>query len=92
LSNYILETDYEGSRLKLEFDEASERAVLIVNGIVRAEDAGTTILRPATSLQTGYEWHELVEGIVKIEPAKISASIRSNKVELVNRIFLREVE
>lgn len=89
MSDYILEVTYRGAQLKLEIHERNEGASLIVNGIVRGEEAGSKTLRLESTVQTDYEWHELIEGMVQFEPGKISATIFANKVEVAHRIFVR---
>ncbi len=91
MSDYILEVTYRGAQLKLEIHENNDRASLLVNGIVRGEEAGSKTLRLTSSVQTDYEWHELVEGMVRFEPEKISATIFANNFEVAHRIFSREV-
>ena len=91
MSDYILEVTHRGARLKLEIYDHNDRASLIVNGIVRAEETGSKTLRLTSSVQTDYEWHELVEGMVRFEPGKISATIFANNFEVAHRIFPREV-
>ena len=91
MSDYILEVTHRGARLKLAIHETCDRASLIVNDIVRAEETGSKTLRLTSSVQTDYEWHELVEGIVRFEPGGISATIFANNFEVARRIFPREV-
>ena len=90
MSDYMLEATYRGAQLKLEIHESNGRASLIVNGIVRREEAGSKTLRLTATVQTDYEWHELVEGMVRFEPGKISATIFANNFEVAHRIFTRK--
>lgn len=90
MNNYILEVTYRGTQLKLEIHEANQCACLIVNGIVRGEESGATTLRLTSTVQTDYEWHELVEGRVQFRPEEISATIFASNFEVAHRIFPRE--
>ena len=87
MNNYMLEVSYGGAQLKLDIHENNKRSSLLVNGIVRGEEAGSKTLRITSTLQTDYEWHELIEAIVRFEPGKISATIFANNAEVAHRIF-----
>ncbi len=91
MSNHILEKNYRGTHLKLEiYDDGS--AQLLINGLVRSEgfDGGT--LRLSSVVQTDYEWHELIEGIVNFESHAITASLLASKVSLARETYRTDEE
>jgi hypothetical protein len=54
-----------GANLRLEY-QYPPRASLYINGVARdtvATDEVPITLRVTTTVQTGYEWHEFIEGI-----------------------------
>lgn len=87
-----LAISYRGARLELEFD-ASPAARLKVNGIVREQvcsDQLPITLKLTSTVQTDYEWHEFIEGLVTYGEVSISAKLLANSHELVAEEFTRE--
>lgn len=87
-----LETNYHGATIRLEFDK-SPGARLIINGLVRREwQAGENralVLRLTSTVQTDYEWHEFIEGIVDYSQEKIQATLVANNTEIARQCFER---
>lgn len=89
--NQTLETRYRGATLTLEI--ASPPALnLRINRLQRATASGSgeTVLRVSSTLQTDYEWHEFIEGVVHYGKDVISARILANNQELISRQYPRE--
>ena len=89
---YELKTEYGGVDLALRF-EPDSKASLCINGIERestSSDKRTITLTLSSTVQTDYEWHELVEAIVRYDTDNIRASIYANKQELVTRLIPRK--
>lgn len=86
---YQLETNYRGVELTLEFDDEPS-ASLYINGIVRdhvTSQRSKVVLRVTSTVQTDYEWHEFIEGVVEFRDATITGTILANKQELVKKEF-----
>ena len=81
-----LETSYGGANLHLQIDTNGE-AVLLVNGIARDKSAGNSTLLLSSTVQTDYEWHELIEGKVSYSQKEISATLFANKKKLAHNTF-----
>lgn len=69
---------------------------LVINDIVRGQQSATpdseTGFYLSTTVQVGYEEHELIEGRVTFHTDKIEASLAANGVELISeRIATKEV-
>lgn len=87
--SHKLEVSYRGSNLSLEFS-SSPLACLRINGLVREEAAGDrkpVTLKVASTVQTDYEWHEFIEGIVDYREGKIAARLVANSQELASDII-----
>ncbi|MBD3649318.1 MAG: hypothetical protein HUJ31_18130, partial [Pseudomonadales bacterium] len=68
-------------------------ARLLINGLVR-EQRQTSPGKPVTlklgsSVQTDYEWHEFIEGIVHYDTNRITAKIIANNAEVASGDFDR---
>jgi hypothetical protein len=86
---YQLETNYRGVELTLEFDDEPS-ASLYINGILRdhvASQRGKVVLRVTSTVQTDYEWHEFIEGVIELRHSVITGTILANKQELVKKEF-----
>lgn len=91
--NLMLETHYRGARLTLEIDR-SPAIRLWINGLLRDGAAGSTIpatLRVSTTVQTDYEWHEFIEGVVRFDGDHIQARLVANNHELASENYKRTV-
>ena len=85
-TEHNLKASYGGAELTLKISIEGE-ATLLVNGIARDRTRGTSTLLVSSTVQTDYEWHELIEGKVSIGEDEISASLFANKIELVQQNF-----
>lgn len=95
MSEFILTTDYRGCRIELLIGSELS-AQLKINGIVRESQlqtlekgANSGTLRLSSTIQTGYEWHEFVEGLVRYSEEAIEAKIFANSAELIARTYSR---
>ena len=86
MSNHILETTYRGAQLKLEISDDG-KTQLLINGLVRDEGSGEANLRLSSVVQTDYEWHELIEGIVSFEPGSVTASLLANNTNVAQETY-----
>lgn len=86
---FKLETEYRGSTLCLELENNLEnnQARLLINGIVRDQGIVTSSLCLSTTVQTDYEWHEFIEGIISREGKTLTAVLIANKAEVSRRDF-----
>ncbi|MEX2488960.1 MAG: hypothetical protein WD356_05465 [Pseudomonadales bacterium] len=93
MATQTLETNYHGATLRLEFEKSSG-ARLMINGLVRqerrAEENQALVLRLTSTVQTGYEWHEFIEGIVDYSQEKIQATLVANNTEIARESFERQ--
>jgi len=83
---HTLQIHYGGVAVELKFDE-TVHAELRIKHIVRDSvdsDNNPTRLVLTTTLQTDYEWHEFIEGIIEYHPDKIHAVLRANKTEIAS--------
>jgi hypothetical protein len=85
-TEHNLKASYGGADLALVISVEGE-ATLIVNGIARDRSEGASTLLVSSTVQTDYEWHELIEGKVSISENQISATLYANKVELAQQNF-----
>ena len=85
-----IEAAYGGAVLQLQISTKGE-AVLLVNGIVRDKNTGKNTLLVSSTVQTDYEWHELIEGKVSFSTNNISAALFANKVQLAQQDFPSEL-
>ena len=94
-----LETDYRGARLILTFSitpaandttlsaDDHPHAELRINGLLRddgSSEKDPTSLRLSSTVQTDYEWHEFIEGIVEYLPDKVIGRLLASNVELAS--------
>ncbi len=89
MNSYTLETSYRGAQLKLVLD-TNGTAKLSINGMLRDETivrTGQSALTLSSSVQTDYEWHELIEAHVQIHNHLIAAQLLSNNVEVAREEF-----
>lgn len=87
--NNTLETHHQGVRLSLEI-RTPAAVTLRINGLARdsaASDEPRVTLRVSSTAQTGYEWHELIEGIVTWTDGQITARLLANNQELVQEHY-----
>jgi len=86
LSNHILETTYRGAHLKLEISDKG-KTQLLINTLVRDEGSSEETLRLSSVVQTDYEWHELIEGLVSFEPGSITATLLANNICVAHKTY-----
>lgn len=65
---------------------------LKINGIIRTSAMQAGYLKLTTSLQTGYEWHEWVEGICLIRPTHTQLTLTCNNETIADQQFNSESE
>ena len=82
---FKLETEYRGSTLCLELE--NNQARLLINGIVRDQGIVTSSLRLSTTVQTDYEWHEFIEGIISPGEKTLTAVLTASKAEVSRKDF-----
>jgi len=85
-NSHRIDASYGGVELQLQISTDGE-AILLVNGIARDKSTGKKTLLVTSTVQTDYEWHELIEGKVLFSPEYISAALYANKVQLVHQKF-----
>lgn len=84
-----LETRYRGVDLALDIGRP-HTVTLRINGITRdrADGAGANVtLRVNSTVQTDYEWHEFIEGIVTFDGGGATARIVANNLELARQHY-----
>ena len=77
--------NYRGAILTVESDEDEGR--LLINGLIRAREKLRPAMQLTSTVQTDYEWHELIEGIIKRKAGKITLSLKANNVEIALEAF-----
>ncbi|MBV1876348.1 MAG: hypothetical protein KUG79_01780 [Pseudomonadales bacterium] len=88
----ILETRHEGALLQLHFDNNQPRATLTINGVIRETVSSiqpSITLKLTSPLQTGYEYHDFLEAIVKYTPTEVSAVLQISDTELIHTTIER---
>jgi hypothetical protein len=85
--NRIICKDYKDSAICLHLDLPSSVS-LVINNVVRqrktAASASETGFYLSTTLQVGYEEHELIEGSASYRSGVIEARLSANGVELAS--------
>ena len=84
-----LEAEYRHAVLRVELD-SNRSARLLINNIQRMQASLTTlsgILRLSSSVQTDYEWHEFIEGIVTFSKKEITLSLRASNAEIACQTY-----
>ena len=69
--------------------DGSGGASLSINGIERQSVKGdpTATLHLSSTVQTDYEWHEFIEGIVRPGADGVEAVLLANKAEIAREAF-----
>ena len=81
-----VEFSYRGTLLTVTITD--EFASLSINGLQRDRQpvgGATGSLRLTSSVQTDYEWHEFIEGLLEIAGDRVNISLVAN-----NRLLTRE--
>ena len=85
--NYTISIDYKGSTICLKLN-LPPSVSLVINNIVRDQQSaasGSDVgFYLSTTVQVGYEEHELIEGRVSYHADIIRTSLTANGVELLN--------
>ena len=79
--------NYRGVILTVESDGYEGR--LFINGLIRARIKLTSTTRLSSTVQTDYEWHELIEGTITRKADKITITLSANNVEIALEEFPR---
>ena len=77
--------NYRGVILTVESDEYEGR--LFINGLIRARIKLTSTTRLTSTVQTDYEWHELIEGTIIQKADKVTLTLYANNVEVALEEF-----
>lgn len=88
MPSHKLTTHYRGAEIEVAFDTQGA-ATLRINGLARqtAElGAGNTVMLSST-VQTDYEWHEFIEGIVHAGSNAVEVTVLANKTEIARESF-----
>ncbi len=75
-----LEVTYRGAALRLELEDDTAR--LFINGIARDKGTLTTSLRLSTTVQTDYELHEFIQGVVTRRDGATEAVLTAGSSEV----------
>lgn len=85
--NYVITIDYKGLTFCLHLS-LPPKVSLVINDIVRDQRSATpgseTGFYLSTTIQVGYEEHELIEGRAIFRTDTIDASLTANGVELIS--------
>ena len=84
-----LAAEYRHAVLRVELD-SDRTARLLINNIQRMQASLTALsgtLRLSSSVQTDYEWHEFIEGIVTFNEKEISLSLWASNVEIACQTY-----
>ena len=88
---FTLDTAYEGAAITIRYDQSSS-AELHINGRLRekvSSDQTNITLRLSSSVQTGYEYHELIEAIVQFNRSTIEVNLFASGISIANAMQLR---
>lgn len=77
--------NYRGVILSVESDGYEGR--LFINGLIRARIKLTSTTRLTSTVQTDYEWHELIEGTIIRKADKVTITLYANNVEIALEEF-----
>ena len=86
-----LHTQHGDVDVELIFDDTVHAELRIKNisrEVIDSENNPSRIVL-STTLQTDYEWHEFIEGVVQFETDKIQAKLFANKMEIASLIVPR---
>ena len=76
---------YRDAELCVELDETEAR--LLINGLVRQRSPVSKAVLLSSTVQTDYEWHEYIEGIITRHSCGIKMVILANKVQIAEKEF-----
>jgi hypothetical protein len=81
-----LTSKYHGSTISIGYS-GRDPGELKVNGIIRDKAEQADYLKLTTSVQTGYEWHEWVEGVFLIRQQQIQLTLACNNETIADQKF-----
>ena len=89
-----LEVEYKNVALRVELG-SEQSAELFINNIQRMQaslmvPSGT--LRLSSSVQTDYEWHEIIEAIVTFTEKEIGISLRASNSEIAGQTYPVQID
>ena len=76
---------YRGAELCVELDDTEAR--LLINGLVRQRSPMSKTVLLSSTVQTDYEWHEFIEGIVTCHSRGVKMVLVANKVDIAEKEF-----
>ena len=76
---------YQGAELSIELDETEAR--LLINGLVRQRSPVSKVLLLSSTVQTDYEWHEYIEGIITNHSSGTKMVLYANNVQIAEKKF-----
>ena len=82
------EREYRGARLRVEINDKME-TYLYINGIQRDSDSPTSTgyCSLVSTIQTDYEWHELIRAEVNISGSEVVIKLSANNKTLGKECF-----
>jgi|TARA_Y100000310_G_scaffold316695_1_gene368742 hypothetical protein len=86
---YVIATDYKDSKFRLDLN-LPPSVSLVINDVVRGRRSAVDSearFYLSTSIQVGYEEHELIEGRVTYHGGSVEASLAANGLVLVSDRF-----
>ena len=84
---HILEADYEGAKLELQFGSSPDVS-LNINGVERDRASSSSLditLRLGSPVQTGYEQHEFIQAVIHYDTRGIAASLHSGDLLIASQ-------
>jgi len=82
-----VEVNYRGANLKMEVDVDS--ASLSINGLERDRKplSPGQVVRLSSTVQTDYEWHEFVEGVLEVSERQVTLTLTANSQVLLEEVL-----
>ena len=80
-------TNFKG--VTIEIIKSGSTFKLLVGGLVRAKrvsDANCPRISLATTIQTGYEWHENLEANIDLSTSDLKLEVKANDKEIKNAV------
>lgn len=93
MTHHTLRVEYRSACLRVELDH-NLGARLFINDINRVEQSGDSVpcvLNLSSTVQTDYEWHELIEAIIKFDTREVTVKILANNSEVAAKSYTRGV-
>jgi hypothetical protein len=80
-----LKKNYRGADLCLELDNDDAR--LLINGISRDQGTVTSSLRLSSTVQTDYELHEFIQGVIIRNDNSLTAKLIAGNTDIASEDF-----